>query len=58
MNIFEKWLYEIENVNFYAKIDTKKKKKKIAQADENALRDLNYTKSLKKKRTYIYWCKK
>ena len=30
---------------------THKKKKKIAQADENALRDLNYTKSLKKKRT-------
>ena len=49
MNIFEKWLYEIENVNFYAKID--QKKKKFAQADENALRDLNYTKSLKKKRT-------
>ena len=48
MNIFEKWLYEIENVNFYVKIDPKKK---FAQADENALRDLNYTKSLKKKVT-------
>lgn len=35
----------MENIDFYARID----KNKIAQVDENALRDLNYTKSFKKR---------